>query len=421
MAKKSELDKVVIWGARMSGLGAFRKINGKTYDVISFVDSDPAMWGVEIMGRKVVPPHELPGLFGSGACHGIVIAAILKAQEIRALCDRLFSPSPSPNIMEFGFKDSPSYTIDIMGACNLKCISCPHSQTNADVPKGSMPLSKFSDVLEKATKETPGLSHISLYSWGDPLIHPHLPQMIDLVHQKGIAVAVSSNLSMNLDDKLEAIVKSSPDYLKVSVSGFSQEIYATTHQGGDIRLVKSNLYKLRYLMDRFKKHFLVDINYHLYKNNSTHELEKFKLLALELGFVLSETYSLVMPLERVISYLDGSFTEDTRHLNENLLLVDIDEGIEAAGGRLLGDRDCPFRTNQININSDCSVPVCCLTYSRLEDTVVTNDYLKTPLPELNALKSSVKYCERCQREGLPEYNLGYNSQRWAEIAKSKIG
>ena len=59
---------------------------------------------------------------------------------------------------------APYYTVDILGSCNLKCASCPHSILETDVPKGSMKLDVFKNVFDKIMKETPSISHISLYS-----------------------------------------------------------------------------------------------------------------------------------------------------------------------------------------------------------------------------------------------------------------
>ena len=85
-------------------------------------------------------------------------------------------------------------------------------------------------------------------------------------------------------------------------------------------------------MDKHNSNFLVDINYHLYRNNIGNDLQEFKDLAKELGFT-HETYSLVMPLERVFDYQNGKADKQTERLNKELLLVNIDEGIQASGGK----------------------------------------------------------------------------------------
>ena len=405
----------------MTGLGAFRKLTSSKIDVVYFIDSDPCLQNMRLFGRKVVSPAEAKQIYEKGLFDVILITAILKSEDIRKCIYELFGSVTHLKVLEYGSPNTPSYTIDIMGACNLKCGSCPHSISDHGVPKGSMTFDTFEKIFSKARTEQKELSHIGLYSWGDPLLHPYLPKFIETAHNENLAVAVSSNLSINLDDRLESIVEAVPDYFKVSVSGFTQKVYEITHQGGDIRLVKSNLYKLRYLMDKTKKSFLVDINYHVYNNNVGEELLKFKDLARELGFALSETYSLVMSLERVLDYLDGKPDFQTSRLNEDLLLVSIDEGIEASGGKKLGKRPCPYLTNQVNINADLSVPLCCLTFERSSETIVSSNYLDSSFEEILDAKYRMRLCERCQSEGLPEYNLGFNAESWRSIAESKIG
>jgi MoaA/NifB/PqqE/SkfB family radical SAM enzyme len=411
---------VVLWGARMTGLGAFRKLSSEQVDVKYFIDSDISLHGKILLGKKVISPKEALDFFQRGLFSAIVITAILKSEDIKASIRELFGAQNALIIAEYGSSDTPSYTIDIMGACNLKCGSCPHSIHDHGVSKGSMSFDTFEKVLRKAMIEQPALSHVSLYSWGDPFLHPHLPQFIKSAHDKSLAVAVSSNLSINLDGRFEEIVDVAPDYLKISVSGFSQGVYETTHQGGDVALVKSNIYKLRHLMDKKGKSFLVDINYHLYRNNKGLELDRFKELAEDVGFVLSETYALVMPLERVINYLDGKPDFQTSRLNDDLLLVSIDQGIEVSGGRKSGVRECTYLTNQVNINADLSVPLCCLTFERSPETIVSRNYLDSSPESILKAKKEMRLCQRCQLEGLPEYNLGFNAAGWRAIAERNL-
>ena len=280
-----------------------------------------------------------------------------------------------------------------------------------------MKLEVFKSVFDKIIKETPSISHLSLYSWGEPFLHPYIDKMIDYVHKENVAVALSSNLSIKFGSRIEKIIKSEPDYLKVSLSGFYPAAYENTHQGGDINLVKDNLHLIRRLMDNYKTKTLVDINYHLYKDNSGENLEKMEELANDLGFVLSKTYALVMPLERVISHLDGKPDFQTKQLKDNLL-VTIDEGIKASSESPLPENTCPFRENQININADLTVPVCCTVWQRQKNVVAVN-FLKNNIKEINNNKKKVDLCNKCMNLRLPEYNMGFNKIGWERFAKQK--
>ena len=406
--------EVFIWGARMTGLGAKRYLSAYSVNVKGFIDSDPAFKDKEVQGLPVYSPAVFKKFINNISSDiSIVIAVSLKESEIIKEYGDIFSKF---DFFSFQNDNEPSYTVDILGTCNLKCASCPHSIENHSVPKGSMSFDIFKRVFDKIITESPSTTHISLYSWGEPLLHPQLNKIIDHIHNKNIAVALSSNLSINFKGRFESIVKSNPDYLKISLSGFYQHVYASTHQGGDIELVKSNMFELRKLLDRYKVNTLVDINYHLYINNSGEDFDKMCKLAADLGFIISSTYALVMPLERVINYIHGNPDQTTLDLQENML-VTIEEGIEASSKIKLPEGTCPFRENQININADLTVPVCCTVFER--NNLVSNNYLETSFKDINLNKSKVKLCGECMKLNLPEYNMGFNKKAWKEIADSK--
>ena len=187
-------------------------------------------------------------------------------------------------------------------------------------------------------------------------------------------------------------------------------------KAGDITLVKSNLYKLRYFIDKYKLNTHVDINYHLYRDNNGKNLEKMQSLAKELNFGLSTVHALVMPLEG-FNHCDGAPDSQTSSLSENLL-VTIDEGIEASSKAPLSEGVCPFRENQLNINADLTVPVCCLVFNR--NHVVSSNYLDTSIDEINLNKSNSEVCNKCMKLRLPEYNMGFNKEGWREYAMQKL-
>tara|TARA_B100001093_G_scaffold493829_1_gene536443 strand:- start:1167 stop:2510 length:1344 start_codon:yes stop_codon:yes gene_type:complete len=407
--------KVIIWGARMTGIGALRQLKEQNIEILNFVDSDEALVGKFVHGFKVHHPGELKEILKPHDNVVILIAVSLKEDEILSQLQKI----DIANVPVISFLDemAPYYTVDILGSCNLKCASCPHSIEDTDVPKGSMSFDVFKSVFDKIIKETPSISHISLYSWGEPLLHPHIDKIIDYVHEKNVAVALSSNLSIKFEKRIEKIIKSAPDYLKVSLSGFYPEAYDNTHQGGDINLVKNNLYLIKKLLDKYKVQTLIDINYHLYRDNSGENIEQMEKLADELGFALSKTYALVMPLERVISHVNGKPDLQTEQLQNNLL-VTIDEGIKASSEVPLPKNTCPFRENQININADLSVPVCCTVWKR-DDNVVASNFLESNVSEINKNKKNVDLCNKCMNLRLPEYNMGFNKRGWEKYAKEK--
>jgi MoaA/NifB/PqqE/SkfB family radical SAM enzyme len=424
MIRKNLLDrllnkKVLIWGARMTGIGALRQLKTKNINVIGFIDSDLAFDNKFVHGLPVLNNSSLVDVISKNYDLAIVVAVSLKEDEITHQLNNM-NIQNYENIEIFSFLDNeaPYYTVDILGSCNLNCPSCPHSILDTEVPKGSMKLDTFKEVFDKIIKDSPNVSHLSLYSWGEPLLHPYISDIIDYVHDKNVAVALSSNLSIKFGERIKKIIKSKPDYLKISLSGFYPKAYDNTHTGGDIDLVKKNLKLIKNYIDQFGSEILVDINYHLYRDNSGENLYKMEELTNDLGFILSKTHALVMPLERVMSHLDGNTDNQTSELQKNLL-VTIEEGIEASSKIKLKDSSCPFRENQVNINSDLSVPVCCTVWER-GSNVVAKNFLKSNVDEINNKKKQVELCIKCMKNNLPQYNMGFNQKLWKKYAKDKI-
>ena len=409
---------ILIWGARMTGLGALRFLKSKGKNPYCFIDSDDCFKNKKVYNLAVLKPENVMNEIKRKGLNPIIIIAVaLKEDEIKRVMNKC-----SLNSIEhqsFQREESPYFTVDILSSCNLKCLSCPHSLENKDdAPKGSMNLETTKQVIDKIKKESPDTTHISLYSWGEPLIHPKVDEIVNYIHEKGIAVSLSSNLSIKFnEDKLIRIIKSNPEYLKISVSGFYPLAYNSTHQGGNIDLVKSNLHKIRKLMNQYNSHTLIDINYHLYRNNNDKNLKKFKELAEKLGFILSTTYALVMPFERVINKLEGKPDYQTSQLEKNLL-VGIEEGIEISSLNVEEKSSCPFRENQVNINADLSVPVCCIVFNKSQN-IVSNNFLDSSLSEISNNKKNITTCKKCMSLRLPEYNMGYNKHLWNERAQSK--
>lgn len=399
----------------MTGMGLSRFAKKNDLNVIGFIDQDPSLLGSQINGTEIYNASSIASFKEKYPNLMIVIAVALKEDEI----------TKSLNEMNFSEEDYLCYskycgnfpTIDIVGSCNLKCPSCAHGmEGTSSVPMGIMKFDDFKEVINKMLYELDIVSHVSLYSWGEPFLHPQLDVFINYLHELGISVAVSSNLSIISQKQIEKVIKAGPDYLKVSLSGYYPEVYNTTHTGGDINLVKSNMYKIRYYMDKFKVSTLVDVNYHLYTNNVGQDYKKMKELCDELGYGLSSAYSLVMPIERCVDYFEGKRDETTDSLRD-LLLVNIEEGIEAT--KEFQNTPCRFLSNQLNINWDKTVPLCCITWER-GDSIVSNDYTKEPLENILAKQKHHPTCEKCVHYGIPHYQLGLNKDKWKEIAIEKV-
>ena len=106
-----------------------------------------------------------------------------------------------------------TYWIDIVGACNLRCPSCPRGNFQpgdvmTEMPaSGLMDFKLFKDCVQRAIKDGPSLNpQIHLYNWGEPLVHPEIPKFIEYVKEQGVYCGISSNL--NVDGTLREVMRS---------------------------------------------------------------------------------------------------------------------------------------------------------------------------------------------------------------------
>ena len=140
-----------------------------------------------------------------------------------------------------------------------------------------------------------------------------------------------------------------------------------------------------------------------------------KKLCEELDFGLSTTYPVVFPIERCIDYLEGNPSKEVKDLSK-LLLVNIDEGLEITKDHR--NQPCRYLTNQVNINWDRSVPLCCVTFDRQKNSsIISNDFLKVSLKNLEKKKHNHSLCKKCVSHGIPPYQLGVNLPGWEKKAK----
>ncbi|SEH08436.1 radical SAM protein [Candidatus Venteria ishoeyi] len=293
------------------------------------------------------------------------------------------------------------YYIDIVGTCNLRCPSCPvgnYQPTDfiaSQRPKGFMEISFFNKILDKIEKETKNLYEhtiIALYNWGDPLLHPEFDKFISSIRSKGFYSDVSSNLNI---ENIKEVVVAAPDKLIVSLSGYYRETYLKTHKRGNPHLVVSNLFRLRYYMDKLKKDFFVEISYHLYQTNIGEDVERIQMICNDLGFHFSSDSTLLMPLEKNLKYTDAiPLSEEDKELVA-MMLIKPEEQISFA--QAYKATDCPLRDWTV-INFDGTTALCCAVYDYQHN--IANNFLDTPQTELDNLKRTHPLCTECMGKGL---------------------
>ena len=315
----------------------------------------------------------------------------------------------APIADEFAWRPDPlDVSIDIVGSCNLACPACGHGNApGASRPMGAMKLELFERILDKVESEAaPGRPRIQLFNWGEPLLHPQAPEFIRRVKARGLSCRLSSNLVRPRD--LRGVVAARPDWLRVSVSGFTQPVYGQTHRGGDIEQVKANMRLLRSLMDELGVPMAVEVNYHVYRHNVGPEYMAMRAFAHELGFAFEPIWSVAGSADKVLAWLEHGVPESDRpHVARLVHRPEESRDISNRYRHMLPRGECPLR-DSVLINSDGSVDLCCAVY---DAPPVAPSFLDARADDLQAAKRRASICGRCMEQGL---HLTYLSAGKAE-------
>lgn len=320
-----------------------------------------------------------------------VLGALRRAQRPAWLAPDVLDPRAGRRLQRHAPREGDSYiyVVEVVGTCNLRCPTCPVGNSGARA-LGFMEMELFDRIIAKIRRESPSPSpQVNLFNWGEPLLHPRLPEMIRKLKALGMRPFLSSNL--NIKRGLYEAIAADPEDLKISISGFSPETYSRTHARGKLDLVKANMRAVREAIDASGAKTRVWVGHHIYKSNQ-HEAPALKALCDELGFAYSPMPAFYMPLERVLEHLDGQENPRDGGILADLLHTPAAVRAHAAVGRS-GRYDCELRFNQTVINHDGTVALCCTVYDA--ENMLGVSFLDEDFQALEARKYRHATCDAC--------------------------
>ena len=124
--------------------------------------------------------------------------------------------------------------------CNLACRICVRNTWHE--PIEHMRLDLFKTVLEQA-RSIPKLRLLSLGGIGEPLTHPHLPEMVAQAKSQGLAVELVTNATLLEPALARALTEAGLDLLWVSIDGTTPTSYDDV-QGAELQHVLDCLSEL---------------------------------------------------------------------------------------------------------------------------------------------------------------------------------
>lgn len=141
--------------------------------------------------------------------------------------------------------------IETVNYCNLACPVCP-AGIRAIKRK---PLAIDPGLVEKVINETgPYLLTVSLWAWGEPLLHPGLRDILKLVRKHDIAVLLSTNgQCLGNEGVIEALTSEPPTHLIVSIDGLTDETNSQYRIGAKLSRVLSGVRRITEIKESKKQ------------------------------------------------------------------------------------------------------------------------------------------------------------------------
>ena len=131
--------------------------------------------------------------------------------------------------------------MQISRRCNLRCAMCGHEvwQSNS----GFMEMDVFDRILEQSAANGIKTLHI-LSGQGEPMLHPHVFEMLEKAVGMGFAVGIVTNGTPLTPERCEKLAKLGLAYIQFSFAGWDKESYEATYVGSKFERTLANLQKM---------------------------------------------------------------------------------------------------------------------------------------------------------------------------------
>jgi len=313
--------------------------------------------------------------------------------------------------------------VDPTNVCNLRCPLCPTGLMQRGRRAGMIPWETFTRVIDEAA---PWALKVNLFNWGEPLLHPHLFEMIRYARSKNLGTSMSSNMSITLsDEQVDDLIGSGLEYLCLSIDGATQEAYATYRKRGDLSRVLANVRRLverrRALGSRTP---VLEWQFIPMRHNE-HEVEAARKLAAEIGVDVFRCIPVGLPFD----------APDSETLAKKWFPVAAREsGVEMSSNEQ-AQTSCYFLYRYLVVNPDGRASPCCVVSGEKNDFGdltaeglggLWNNSLFRSARSLYRTGGKVEQptvCERCdlfaKRSSRPGATVAAAAPQWTPIAVSR--
>ncbi len=146
------------------------------------------------------------------------------------------------NPKEFILRDMPlPLDIEATSHCNLRCTFCDRQILVDKGMLGSMDMKLFKHILNQFDQGN-RLWGVKFSYRGEPLLNPHIPEMIRYAKQRGVLdVYFNTNAMLLTEQKCRDIIEAGLDRISISIDGTEKISYETVRVGAKFDTVVGNI------------------------------------------------------------------------------------------------------------------------------------------------------------------------------------
>lgn len=182
--------------------------------------------------------------------------------------------------------------VELTNYCNLRCPLCPSGIKKVKRRPMAMEVELFEHLMNSVGSH---LLTMSLWGWGEPLLHPDLADFLRIAQRHPVVTLLSTN-GQNLDDPevINALISYPPSYLIVAIDGLSDKTNSQFRVGAKLQPILSGVRRLAEIKKQNEQILpVLHMRYIVMKHNE-HEVPLLKGFAEENGFDLLTVRTLSM-------------------------------------------------------------------------------------------------------------------------------
>ena len=191
--------------------------------------------------------------------------------------------------------------MELTNYCNLRCPVCPAGIRAIKRKPLSMDVDLFNRVIDDVG---PYLLTVSLWAWGEPLLHPELHKILCSIRKHKIAILLSTNgQNLNEERVIEALTREPPTHLIVAIDGLTDETNTKFRVGAKLNPILSGIRRIAEIkQSRGQQLPILHMRFIVMKHNQ-HEVPQM------IDFAKTNHFDLLTV--RTLSIIDSESTDQT--------------------------------------------------------------------------------------------------------------